>query len=106
MFASYVQGSDLDSPAHTLKLGINQEAMVHTFNTNTREAGAGGSLGVRGQPGLQRELQDGWSYTEKPYLQKTKIKATIKSMLEGADSNPSVWWVEAGGFLELTGQLI
>jgi ABC-type oligopeptide transport system substrate-binding subunit len=38
--------------------------VAHTFNPITQEAGAGGSLAVPSQPGLQSESQDGWGYTE------------------------------------------
>jgi hypothetical protein len=34
---------------------------------------------VRGQPGLQSEFQDSQGYTEKPCLEKTKIKIKIKN---------------------------
>jgi hypothetical protein len=33
---------------------------------------------VRGQPGLQSELQDSQGYTEKPYLEKPKKKKLVK----------------------------
>jgi hypothetical protein len=38
--------------------------VVHTFNPSTREAEAGGSLGIQGQPGLQSKFQDSQSYTK------------------------------------------
>ena len=41
--------------------------MAHTFDPRIWEAEAVGLL-VRGQPGLQSEFQDSWSYTEKPCL--------------------------------------
>jgi hypothetical protein len=44
--------------------------VVHAFNPSTWEAGAGGSLWVQGQPGLQRESQNNQGYTEKPSLEK------------------------------------
>ena len=49
--------------------------VAHAFNPSTREAEAGGSLGVRRQPGLQ-ELVPGQATkaTEKPCLKKTKKK--------------------------------
>ena len=37
-----------------MELGV----VVHVFNPSTREAEAGGSLSVQGQPGLQSEFQD------------------------------------------------
>ena len=49
--------------------------VVHSFNSSTREAGAGGYLLVQGQPGLQ-ELVPGQApkATEKPCLEKPKKK--------------------------------
>ena len=47
--------------------------MAHTFGPSTREAEAGRSLGVLGQPGLQGEFQNSQSYyEEKPRLNKNK----------------------------------
>jgi hypothetical protein len=51
---------------------------VHTLNPSTQESEAGGSLRVRGQPGLQREFKDCQGYTEKPYLEKQKQKPKNK----------------------------
>ena len=49
--------------------------MVHTFNPDTQQAEAGGSMWVQGQPGLQSEFQDSQDcYTEKPSLKKQKQK--------------------------------
>ncbi|ERE85564.1 gatC-like protein [Cricetulus griseus] len=48
--------------------------MVRAFNPRTQEAEAGGSLRVRGYPGLQNEFQDSQSYTEKPCLKKQNKK--------------------------------
>ena len=49
--------------------------VVHAFNLSTQEAEAGGFLhSVKGNPGLQSELQDSQSYTEKPYLKKQTNK--------------------------------
>jgi hypothetical protein len=45
--------------------------VVHAFNPSTWEAEAGGSLWVRGQPGLQSEFQDSQGYTEKHCLEKS-----------------------------------
>ena len=46
--------------------------VVHACNLSTQEAEAGGFLhSVQGNPGLQSELQDSQSYTEKPCLKKT-----------------------------------
>jgi hypothetical protein len=42
------------------------------FNSSTWEVEAGGSLWVRGQPGLQGEFQDCQDYTEKLCLQNEK----------------------------------
>ena len=51
--------------------------VAHTFNPSTREADAGG-FWVRGQSGLQSELQDSQGYTEKPCLKnKTKQKTFL-----------------------------
>ena len=48
--------------------------VAHTFNPNTQEAETGGSLLVRGQPGLQSLFQDNQGcYTEKPCLEKPEI---------------------------------
>ena len=44
--------------------------LVHAFNPSTQEAGAGGSLWVWGQPGLQSEFQDNHGYTDKPCFEK------------------------------------
>ena len=52
--------------------------VLHTFNPSSWEAEAGGSLWIRGQPGLQNELQDREDYTEKPYLKKQKGKEKEK----------------------------
>jgi hypothetical protein len=41
---------------------------VHTFNTSTREAEAGESLEVEGQPGLQSKFQNTQGYKKKPCL--------------------------------------
>jgi hypothetical protein len=49
-------------------------ALSHIFNPSTLEAEAGRS---QGQPGLQREFQDGQSYTEKPCLKKQNKTITI-----------------------------
>ena len=46
--------------------------VAHTFDPNTPEAEAGGSLWILGQPGLQSEFQGSQSYTEKPCLKKPK----------------------------------
>ena len=55
--------------------------VAHAFNHSTpeAEAEAGGSLPIRGQPGLHREFQDGQDYTEKPCLKsfKTKFKKEL-----------------------------
>jgi hypothetical protein len=45
---------------------------------------------VRGQPGLQSELQDGQGYTEKPCLEKQTNKQTNKRELQD-------WWHGQGG---------
>ena len=50
--------------------GLSRVVVVHTFNPSTQEAEAGGSLGVRGQPGLQSEFQDSQGYIEKSSLEK------------------------------------
>ena len=39
--------------------------VAHTFDPNTWEAEAGGFLWIRGQPGLQSEVQNNQDYTEK-----------------------------------------
>ena len=49
--------------------------VVHACNLSTQEADARGFLhSVQGNPGLQSELQDSQSYTEKPYLKKQTNK--------------------------------
>ena len=49
--------------------------VVHACNLSTQEAEAGGFLhSVQGNPGLQGDLQDSQSYTEKPYLKKQTNK--------------------------------
>ena len=53
--------------------------VTHSLHPSTREAEAGGSLWVQGQPGLQSEFQDSQSfYTEKPCLTMKKKKIEIK----------------------------
>lgn len=46
-----------------------------------QQSEAGGSLQVRGQPGLHRELQDSQGYVERPCLKK-KNKQTNKQKPE------------------------
>lgn len=53
---------------------MGQVVVGHTFNLNTREVEAGGSLWVRGYPGLQREFQYNQGYIEKPCLKNPKAK--------------------------------
>ena len=49
--------------------------VVHACNPSTQEAEAGEFLhSVQGNPGLQSDLQDSQSYTEKPYLKKQTNK--------------------------------
>lgn len=43
-----------------------------TFNLNTQEAEAGGSLWANGQPGLHRKLQASQRYVDKPYPKTNK----------------------------------
>ena len=51
--------------------------VVYACNLSTQEAEAGGFLhSVQGNPGLQGDLQDSQSYTEKPYLKKQTNKET------------------------------
>jgi hypothetical protein len=52
--------------------------VAHAFNPNTREAGAGGSLWVWGQPGLKSEFQNSQGYTENPVSLKKKKKKKKK----------------------------
>ena len=56
--------------------------VAHAFNPSTREAEAGGSLWVWGQPGLQ-ELVPGQESkaTEKPCLEKSEKKKKLKSII-------------------------
>ena len=56
--------------------------MAHAFNPSTREAEAGGSLGVRGQPNI-KELVPGQApkAKDKPCLVKQKKKKTTKKRL-------------------------
>jgi hypothetical protein len=51
-------------------------SVVHTFNSSTPEAEAGGSLWVQGQPGLQSEFQDSYNYIERPCLEKPDKQQT------------------------------
>jgi hypothetical protein len=51
--------------------------VAHAFNPSTREAWQA-DFWVRGQPGLQSELQDSQGYTEKPCLEKPKKKKKKK----------------------------
>jgi len=44
-----------------------QAVVTHSFNPSTGEAEAGGSLWVRGQPGLHLKFQDSQGYTERPF---------------------------------------
>ena len=54
------------------KAQVSLVLVAHAFNPSTREAEAGGSLWVPGQPGLQSEFPDrSQSYTEKPCPKKT-----------------------------------
>jgi hypothetical protein len=39
--------------------------VAHVFHPSTQEAEAGGSLWVRGQPGLQSEFQESQDYEER-----------------------------------------
>lgn len=48
--------------------------MIYGFNPNTGEGEVSRSLGVAGQPGLQREIQGSQIYREKPHLKKQKKK--------------------------------
>jgi hypothetical protein len=49
--------------------------VVHAFNPSTQEAEADRFLEFEASlPGLQSEFQDSQSYTEKPYLKKSKNK--------------------------------
>ena len=61
-------------------MSSSRAVVAHAFNPSTREAEAGGSLWVRGQPGLQ-ELVPGQApkITEKPCLKKKKKKKKKKS---------------------------
>jgi hypothetical protein len=54
--------------------------VAYAFSPSTHEAEANGSLGVRGQPGLQTEFQNNQVYTEEPLLknQKEKEKNSIQ----------------------------
>jgi hypothetical protein len=52
--------------------------VVCNFNFSTWEAEVGGSLGVRGQPGLQSEFQDSQGYREKLCLKINKLKKNKK----------------------------
>ena len=52
--------------------------VVYACNISTQEAEAGGFLhSVQGNPGLQSDLQDNQSYTEKPYLKKQTKKCLV-----------------------------
>lgn len=52
---------------------------MYTVDPSTQETEAGRSLEFdRGQPGLQRKFLDSQGYTEKPCVEKPKIKQTKK----------------------------
>jgi hypothetical protein len=53
------------------------QTVVHAFNLSTREVEVGRSLGVWGQPGLQREYQDSHGTQRNPVL-KNKISKQKK----------------------------
>jgi hypothetical protein len=55
--------------------------MAHAFNPSTWNAKAGGSLRVRGQPGLQSEFQDSQGYIEKSCLKKETINQSINQSI-------------------------
>lgn len=46
--------------------------MAHTYNSNTWEAEAGGSLQIQSQSGLQNEFQLILNYKVRPYLKTAK----------------------------------
>jgi len=55
------------------KIKSNSEKLggerMRVFNPSTEEAETGGSLWLRGQPGLQNKLQGSQGYTKKPCLE-------------------------------------
>ena len=54
-------------------LCVGWVVVAHAFNPSPWEAEAGGSLRVRGQPGVQNKFWDSQNgYTEKPCLKKPK----------------------------------
>jgi hypothetical protein len=74
--------------------------VVHACNLSTQEAEAGGFLhSVQGNPGLQSDLQDSQSYTEKPYLKKHKKQTNKKRVEEkteygwiDSEDSPGIWF--------------
>ena len=59
--------------------------VVHVFNPSTQEAGAGRSLWVRDQSGLQGEFQDSQSYyTKKPCLEERERERERERSILGA----------------------
>jgi hypothetical protein len=78
--------------------------VAHTFSPSTREAEAGRSLQVQGQPGLQSEFQDSRDYTEKPCLEKQTWKvAAFSASRDRAKPAPSL---SDAGFLYFPWKLL
>lgn len=67
--------------------------MTHACNPSTQEAEARGSLGIQGQPGLHRELQDSQGCTSRPRLKKSK-------QIKGAGRTQDVRAVSSANRLE------
>lgn len=51
--------------------------MVHTFDPHAQKAEVGGSLWVRGQPGLHRELEGSLGYVEGSYLENKRLQIAL-----------------------------
>ena len=64
------------------KASLKLAVVAHIFNSSTREAEAGRSLSVQGQPGLQREFQDSQGYKVKPCLKKQTGKGSLLSLAQ------------------------
>lgn len=88
------------SHAHKVWPGI---VVVLAFNSSTREAKAGRSLWVQGEPCLHSDFQDSQSYTVKLHLKKQKRNLKIKNKskitvsyfficVNSDNSDYRVWW--------------
>ena len=78
--------------------------VAHIFNPSTQEAEAGGSLWVRGQPGLYNEFQDNQKYIVNPVSKQTDRQtnnknnetATVNELLKEGSNQESYQAVTSG----------